>query len=39
MGVTVAETFAQEPQAQRLVETSRHNKLPPSSPLTHRPSQ
>jgi hypothetical protein len=31
MGVTVAETFAQEPPAQRLAETSRHSKLPSPS--------
>jgi hypothetical protein len=39
MGVTVAETFAQEPPAQRLAETLRHSKLPPSSPLPRRPAQ
>jgi hypothetical protein len=39
MGVTVAETFAQEPLAQRLAETPRHNKLPPPSPLPRRPAQ
>jgi hypothetical protein len=39
MGVTVAETFAQEPPAQCLAETSRHRKLPPSLPLPRRPAQ
>jgi hypothetical protein len=39
MGVTVVKTFTQEPPAQRLAETSRHSKLPPSSSLPRRPAQ
>jgi hypothetical protein len=39
MGVTVAETFAQEPPAQRLAETSRHSKLPPPSLVPRRTTQ